>query len=76
MNQFWVPEGFGHGFYVLSETAHFLYKTTNFYNKESEGSILWNDPDLSIQWPVGDASPLTSNKDDQSPLFKDAKYFD
>ena len=56
--------------------AHFLYKTTNFYNRESEGSILWNDPDLSIQWPIGGASPLVSNKDDQSPFFKDAKYFD
>ena len=71
--QFWVPEGFGHGFVVLSDFAHFLYKTTAFYSKESERSIIWNDSDLNINWGVKD--PLLSNKDLESPKFKDSDYF-
>lgn len=73
--QFWVPEGFAHGFYVISNTAHFLYKTTNFYNKESEGSIVWNDPTLKIDWQTGKDIPNLSDKDHAAPKFIDATYF-
>ena len=71
--QFWVPEGFGHGFVVLSDSAHFLYKTTAFYSKESERSIIWNDSDLNINWGVKD--PLLSKKDLESPKFNNSDYF-
>ncbi|MEX5822133.1 dTDP-4-dehydrorhamnose 3,5-epimerase, partial [Enterobacter hormaechei] len=50
--QLWIPEGFAHGFLVLSESAEFVYKTTNFYNKNSEAGLKWNDPYLNIQWPI------------------------
>jgi len=50
-NQLWIPEGFGHAFLTLSETAHFVYKTTNFYDKSSEVTISWDDPDIDIKWP-------------------------
>ena len=59
--QFWVPPGFAHGFLVLSDTADFEYKCTDYYDPTDEGSILWNDPDLDIPWPVAD--PILSNKD-------------
>lgn len=59
--QFWVPPGFAHGFLVLSETADFEYKCTNYYDPSDEGSILWNDPDLDISWPI--ATPILSIKD-------------
>ena len=59
--QFWVPPGFAHGFVVLSETADFEYKCTDYYDTSDEGSILWNDPDLNIPWPIGD--PNLSDKD-------------
>jgi dTDP-4-dehydrorhamnose 3,5-epimerase len=72
-NQFWIPEGFGHGFLVLSETAHFLYKTTDYYNKESEGSVLWNDPTLNIDWSVN--LPILSDKDRMAPTINSAKLF-
>lgn len=72
--QFWVPEGFGHGFVVLSETATFLYKTTNYYDKESERSIIWNDPDLNIPW--GLSKPLISEKDREGKKFIDAEVFE
>ncbi|EJQ2915243.1 dTDP-4-dehydrorhamnose 3,5-epimerase, partial [Cronobacter sakazakii] len=49
--QLWIPEGFAHGFLVLSETAEFVYKTTNYYNPESDRGIIWNDEDISIEWP-------------------------
>ncbi|MBN6347930.1 dTDP-4-dehydrorhamnose 3,5-epimerase [Escherichia coli] len=60
--QLWIPEGFAHGFLVLSETAEFLYKTTNYYHPESDRGIIWNDPDINIIWP-NIAEPLLSNKD-------------
>lgn len=72
--QFWVPPGFAHGFQVLSDTADFLYKATDFYAPEHERSIVWNDPDLGIDWPLATA-PELSAKDSQAPLFRDAEVY-
>lgn len=72
--QLWVPPGFAHGFVVLSESAQFLYKTTDYYAPDLERSILWNDPDLAIEWPDG-IKPQLSPKDEQGRRFKDAEYF-
>lgn len=72
--QLWVPEGFAHGFYVTSEEAEFVYKCTDFYNPNAEHSILWNDTDLNITWPIewnGIAIQL-SNKDRLGVKFEDA----
>ncbi len=64
MKQFYIPEGFAHGFLVLSEEAVFAYKCTDFYHPEDEGGIIWNDPDLSIDWPiVDDMEIIISEKD-------------
>ncbi|MEN8190135.1 MAG: dTDP-4-dehydrorhamnose 3,5-epimerase [Thermodesulfobacteriota bacterium] len=71
----WVPEGFGHGFVVLSETAEFLYRTTDFYAPEHERCIIWNDPDLAIEWPM-EAEPLLSAKDNQGLFFKEADLYE
>ena len=60
--QLWIPPGLAHGFLVLSESAEFLYKTTDYYAPEFERGILWNDPDLAIEWPI-DGAPLLSGKD-------------
>lgn len=70
----WVPEGFAHGFVVLSETAEFLYKTTDFYAPQYERCIAWNDPDLSIDWPI-DFQPSLSQKDMQGLLLAEAEKF-
>lgn len=67
--QFYVPVGFAHGFCVLSETALFSYKCTDFYSPQTEGTVLWNDPDLGIDWPVD--SPSLSEKDMKGSLLKD-----
>ena len=61
-HQLWVPEGFAHGFVVLSESAEFVYKTTNYYAPAHERSLVWNDPDIAIRWPL-DAAPQLSAKD-------------
>lgn len=66
---YWIPPGFAHGFITLEDNTVFFYKCTNVYNKESEGSILWNDPDLAIDWKID--NPILSEKDQESPLFKD-----
>ena len=66
--QLWIPEGFAHGFLVLSDTAEFLYKTTEYYAPEFEKVILWNDLSLDIKWPVTDA-PKLSKKDQQALPF-------
>jgi len=69
----WVPEGFAHGFYVLSDWAEIIYKTTDYYAPEWERSILWNDPDLRITWPlINQMAPILSAKDAEGTLFKDA----
>ncbi|MCG6929849.1 MAG: dTDP-4-dehydrorhamnose 3,5-epimerase, partial [Desulfofustis sp.] len=73
--QFWVPPGFAHGFQVLSEQADFLYKATDFYAPEHERAIIWNDPDLGIDWPLPTA-PELSPKDRQAPRFRDAEVYD
>lgn len=71
----WVPPGFAHGFVVLSETAEFLYKTTDYYAPEYERSILWNDPVLGIDWQLNGATPLLAAKDQAGKLLKDAEVF-
>jgi len=58
-HQLWIPEGFAHGFYVTSEEAEFVYKCTNYYDPQSEVSILWNDPDIGIDWPLTEAPSLS-----------------
>ena len=72
--QFWVPAGFAHGFVVLSESAEFLYKTTDYYAPEFERSIRWNDPDIGIDWPI-DNEPQLSGKDQQGLSLNDAEVF-
>lgn len=72
--QIWVPQGFAHGFYVVSEVAQVLYKTTDYYAPEYERSILWNDPQLNIPWPV-EGTPELSAKDRQGMSFEQAEYF-
>ena len=75
--QFWIPEGFAHGFCVISETAEFVYKCTNYYDPSSEHSIKWNDPEIGIEWPIpAGVEPLLSKKDLAGVPFKDAVYFD
>jgi dTDP-4-dehydrorhamnose 3,5-epimerase len=71
--QFFVPRGFAHGFLVLSETATFFYKCDNFYNKESEGGIIFNDPQLGIDWQFPASDLLISEKDQLLPTFEKAK---
>ncbi len=73
--QFWVPAGFAHGFVVLSDTADFLYKTTDYYAPAHERCIKWNDPDLAINWQYNE-EPLVSEKDEQGELFKNAECFE
>ena len=71
--QIWIPEGFAHGFVTLSDTAEFLYKTTNFYSKEYERTINWNDKTIGISWPIKDVS--LSAKDELAQSFEEAIYF-
>ncbi|HCR3322465.1 TPA: dTDP-4-dehydrorhamnose 3,5-epimerase [Citrobacter freundii] len=72
--QLWIPEGFAHGFYVLSETAEFVYKTTNYYDSESDRGILWNDKDINIFWPIK-ADVLLSEKDKLHPKLSNIERF-
>ncbi len=72
--QFWVPPGFAHGFVVLSDTADFLYKTTDYYAPEYERSLLWNDPELDIDWQIS-GEPILSTKDKSAPTLKEAELF-
>lgn len=69
-NMLYVPEGFAHGFYVLSDTAEFAYKCTDYYDPSSEAGIIWNDKTIGIQWPIPDGEePLISEKDGKHPVF-------
>ncbi|MDZ7812822.1 MAG: dTDP-4-dehydrorhamnose 3,5-epimerase [Ideonella sp.] len=70
--QLWIPAGLAHGFLVLSESADFLYKTTDYYAPQAEGAVRWDDPDLAIQWPEVGMAPLLSGKDAAAPLLRDA----
>jgi dTDP-4-dehydrorhamnose 3,5-epimerase len=72
--QLWVPEGFAHGFIVVSEVAEFLYKTTDYWYPEFERSIIWNDPQLAIKWPL-DGEPLLAKKDTAGLSFDEAEKF-
>jgi dTDP-4-dehydrorhamnose 3,5-epimerase len=73
--QFWVPPGFGHGFVVLSEHADFLYKTTEYWYPEYDRSIVWNDPQLAIAWPLEGEIPQLAAKDAAAPQFAQADVF-
>lgn len=73
--QLWVPEGFAHGFMVLSDVAEFLYKTTGYYAPQHERCIVWNDPTLAIDWPT-DSEPILSGKDAQGTAFLKAEVFE
>ena len=72
--QLWIPEGFAHGFLVVSDFAEVIYKTTNFYNPNLERSIIWSDKDLSINWP-NHSDILLSDKDKKAPSFLEADFF-
>jgi dTDP-4-dehydrorhamnose 3,5-epimerase len=72
--QLWIPEGFAHGFLVLSETADFLYKTTDYYAPEHERCVAWNDPAIGIRWPLA-ADPVLAAKDKAGKPLRDAELF-
>jgi dTDP-4-dehydrorhamnose 3,5-epimerase len=72
----WVPPGFAHGFLVLSERAEFQYKCTDFYDRSSERTLLWNDPALGIEWPLpAGVQPVVSAKDEAAATLASAEYF-
>ena len=73
LEMLWIPEGFAHGFVVLSETAEVLYKTTDFYHPAGERAIAWNDPTLAIAWPLEGMTPAVSDKDARASSFVDAE---
>lgn len=73
--QLWVPPGFAHGFVVLSESAEFLYKTTDYWYPEHERSLLWNDPAIGIDWPL-EGQPLLAAKDAAGVLLAEAEHFE
>ena len=72
--QLWIPSGFAHGFLVLSDSAQFLYKTTDFYSPENERAVIWNDPVLRIAWPI-EGAPRLSRKDATASTFENAELF-
>lgn len=73
--QVWIPPGFAHGFLVLSDQAHFLYKTTDYYAPEHERSLLWNDPDVGIDWPI-EGDPVLASKDAKAARLTDTDGFE
>ena len=75
-NQLWVPPGFAHGFYVLSERAEITYKVTDYYAPEWDRSLLWNDPNVGVDWPLVDDAPILSNKDINGKPFAEAELLD
>ena len=75
-HQMWVPAGFAHGFYVLSDSADFLYKTTDYYNPDMERSLAWDDPQVAISWPIENGTqPIVSAKDTKATKLTDAEIF-
>ncbi len=74
--QLWIPPGFAHGFLVLSDSADFLYKTTDYYAPETEAAVRWDDPALGIEWPDAGAAPQLSGKDSAAPSLAQARSFD
>ena len=76
-HQLWVPPGFAHGFYVLSNWAEFMYKVTDYYSPQWDRTLLWNDPQLAIAWPlIGGQPPLLSAKDASGKLFQETELFE
>lgn len=76
MKQFYISPGFAHGFLVLSDTAEFCYKCTDFYHPEDEGGVIWNDADIGVEWPISEGMELNiSEKDKLHPNFKDSFKF-
>lgn len=73
--QLWIPAGFAHGFLALEDDTHFLYKTTDFYARECERAIAWNDPTIAIDWPQPAATPLLAEKDAMAPPMARAELF-
>lgn len=74
--QFYVPEGFAHGFLTLSEYATFCYKCTRYYAPSDEGGIMWNDPDIAVKWPIEESmTVMLSEKDKKNPCLRDAKIY-
>jgi dTDP-4-dehydrorhamnose 3,5-epimerase len=71
-HQLWIPEGFAHGFLALTDDTHFLYKTTDVYAKDCERAILWDDPDIGIEWPLSGLVPKLAAKDAQALRLRDA----
>ncbi len=71
----WIPPGFGHSFLVLSEVAGFAYKVTDYYSPSGERTLLWNDPEIGIPWPIDAASAIVSAKDRQGKLLREADVF-
>lgn len=71
----WIPPGFGHGFMVLSDQAGFAYKTTDYYHPAGERTILWNDPEIAIAWPVSADDAIVSDKDQKGSLLRDAEVY-
>jgi dTDP-4-dehydrorhamnose 3,5-epimerase len=71
----WIPPGFAHGFRVISENAHMLYKATDYYLPEAERTVAWNDPDLKIDWQLS-GNPIVSEKDQRGTTFRDAEKFE
>ena len=73
--QVWIPPGFAHGFYVISESAELLYKCTEYYHPEHDRNLLWNDEELAIEWPLIHSAPILSAKDQQASPFSKADLF-
>ncbi|HKX52661.1 MAG TPA: dTDP-4-dehydrorhamnose 3,5-epimerase [Nitrosospira sp.] len=75
--QLWLPPGFAHGFFVLSDIADFLYKTTEYYFSDFDRGIVWNDPEIAIEWPIeAGTSPVVSSKDEKAARLADAEVFE
>jgi dTDP-4-dehydrorhamnose 3,5-epimerase len=76
-HQLWIPPGFGHGFYVVSEWVNVIYKVTDYYAPEWDRTLLWNDPDIGIEWPLTEGIEVNiSSKDSEGQLLRDAEIFD